>query len=143
MTKYLVVITSLFFIIGLTSFQSSNNDIKNFNNFNLIQTVDAEDVISLNNKRPMSVKKYVKGKDVYVECVISDFTFSEKGDQNNVKNKYGFLQLYLNGKKIDNIYTAAFIIKGLPVGSHQIKLVLVGNDGTPYGIEHNFEVDIT
>lgn len=94
------------------------------------------------NINPMSVKHQVKGKDIYVECVISEFTFSKRDHKKINQNGVGYLELYLNGNKIDNIYTAAFIIKGLPVGKHQIKLALVHNDGTPYNIQKEFDVTI-
>lgn len=103
------------------------------------------DVFNLSYKpldNPMSVKHQVKGNDIYVECVISNFTFSKREDKKINQTGTGYLQLYLNGKKIDNIYTAAFIIKGLPVGKHLIKLELVRNDGTPYSIEKEFDVTI-
>lgn len=113
------------------------------NKFRLGKKVEATKVYTENGKQPMSVKEYVKGKDVYIECVISDFTFSKRAENNKNKQGSGFLKLYLNGKKIDDIYTAAFILKGLPIGKHMIKLELVHNDGTPYGIEHNFDVVIS
>lgn len=103
------------------------------------------DVFNLSQKpldNPMSVKHLVKGNDIYVECVISNFTFSKREGNKINQTGTGYLQLYLNGKKIDNIYTAAFIIKGLPAGKHLIKLELVHNDGTPYSIEEEFEVTI-
>ncbi|WP_017753602.1 hypothetical protein [Calidifontibacillus oryziterrae] len=135
MTKLLVVITSIFILCGYS--------IKNNNDIGITSNIHVQKNVSQYNKNLMSVKEFVKGNDVFVECVISDFTFSKRDGTKKNKQGYGFLQLYLNGKKIDNIYTAAFIIKGLPIGKHQIKLELVNNDGTPYGIEHNFEVEIS
>ncbi|HHY74499.1 MAG TPA: hypothetical protein GX497_15005 [Bacillus bacterium] len=121
MTKYILVITSfLFFMFDYSALAKTN-----------IEPVN-----------PISVKHQVKGHDIYVECVIQNFTFSKKDDLKINKSGYGYLQLYLNGKKIDNIYTAAFIIKGLPVGKHEIKLELVQNDGTPYKVEKEFDVAI-
>jgi hypothetical protein len=87
----------------------------------------------------MTVKEQVKGNDVYVECIVSGFDFSDRGDK---KSGQGYINLYLNGHKIDEIYTAAFIIKGLPEGEHEVTLELVKNDGTPYGMKEKFEVTI-
>ncbi|NSL50753.1 hypothetical protein [Calidifontibacillus erzurumensis] len=91
---------------------------------------------------PITVKHFVKGNDIYVECVISNFVFSKRNDNKINKKGYGYLQLYLDGKKIDDIYTAAFIIKGLSKGNHKITLQLVQNDGTPYNIKKEFDVTI-
>ncbi|WP_458414011.1 hypothetical protein ACNQFZ_03720 [Schinkia sp. CFF1] len=140
MAKYILVITSfLFFIMNDPALARSNIE-------NLMgtkeQRVAAVKENSEQQEKSISVKHQVKGNDVYIECVISNFMFSKREDRNSNKNGYGFMQLYLNGKKIDEIYTAAFIIKGLPVGKHLIKLELVQNDGTPYKIEEEFEVTI-
>lgn len=121
MTKFSFVITSLFLLLG------SNP---------LVMDVFAQNI----SNESMSVKQEVRGNDVYVECVISNFTFSKRDEK---AKGSGFIQLYLNGQKIDDIYTAAFIIKGLPLGNHLIKLELVQNDGTPYGINHEFEVKVS
>lgn len=131
MAKIILVITSLIFFImnnpamasSIESASNTDNEINQSNSF-------------------VSVKHQVKGKDIYVECVISDFTFSKRDHKKINQNRSGYLQLYLNGQKIDNIYTAAFIIKGLPVGKHQIKLELVHNDGTPYNVQKEFDVTV-
>lgn len=40
------------------------------------------------------------------------------------------------------VYTAAFIVRGLPSGKHMIRLELVYNDGKMTGMMHEFEVTI-
>lgn len=142
MAKSVLFMASLiFFMIDNSSLAKSNDElVLSKNNNKQIVEVISQSQNDLNN--PISVKHQVKGNDIYVECVISNFNFSTRDDKKLNKNGYGYLQLYLNGKKIDNIYTAAFIIKGLPVGKHQIKLELVHNDSTPYGVAKEFEVTI-
>jgi len=143
MAKFILVMASLiFFMIDHPSLAKSNDELvlTKINNNQAVEATSLAQKTDLNN--PISVKHQVKGNDIYVECVISNFNFSARGDKEINKNGFGYLQLYLNGKKIDNIYTAAFIIKGLPVGKHQIKLVLVHNDSTPYGVSEEFEVTI-
>lgn len=89
-------------------------------------------------EKTMTVRNEVKGKNVYVECVISGFTFTdpnkEKGD--------GYIELFLNGKKVDEIYTAAFVMKGLPSGKHTIELVVVDTKGQKTGMSNTFDVTI-
>ncbi|WP_102347053.1 hypothetical protein [Bacillus sp. Marseille-P3661] len=99
-------------------------------------------VFSKSNPYPMTVREEVRDNNVYVECVISNFTFSKRNEKVANKQGTGYIKLYLNNQKIDDIYTAAFIMKGLPKGVHRVKLELVNNDGTPYGVEKEFEVTV-
>lgn len=90
----------------------------------------------------VTVRHKVKSKDVYIEVVVNGFTFSAKDAKKHVQNE-GYLKVYLNGKQIDNIHQAAFILKGLPTGKHTLKLELVRNDGASYGIQREIEVAIS
>ncbi|MGO4887905.1 hypothetical protein ACJ2A9_09110 [Anaerobacillus sp. MEB173] len=94
-----------------------------------------------NEKRSLTVKSEARGKDVYVECHVPNFTFKEPDRMEKVDGE-GHLQLYVDGNKVDSIYKAAFIIKGLPTGKHTLKIELVHNDHTSYGLEDEFEVTI-
>ncbi|MBU8907141.1 hypothetical protein [Desertibacillus haloalkaliphilus] len=93
-------------------------------------------------KRTMKVNHEVKDKDVYVDCIVSDFTFSEERAGGSHVDGEGHIHLFVDDKRVDSIYQAAFIIKGLPTGNHTIKLELAKNDHTSYGLEEEFEVSI-
>jgi hypothetical protein len=84
---------------------------------------------------PWHVKYEVKGHDVLVECLAAQFPF-RKGEGG------GHINVYLNGQKMTEVYTAAFIVRGLPSGKHMIRLELVYNDGKMTGMMHEFEVTI-
>lgn len=71
--------------------------------------------LNLNEKDPFIVKYHVKGNDVYIECVASSVSF---------RNNDGKITLSIDGKKSAEYRQAAFIIKGLPTGTHQLKLEL-------------------
>lgn len=133
MTKLFVVIASLFLFMNHITVASENR----LEQFSILSTRQS----GVEND-PIVVKHFVKGNDIYVECFISDFVFSKRDDKKINKKGYGYLQLYLDGKKINDIYTAAFIIKDLSKGNHKITLQLVQNDGTPYNIKKEFEVTI-
>lgn len=102
--------------------------------------IPSVEVTSIQNQRSLDVKHQIKGNDVYVECIVTNFTFT-KGKEKNVDGE-GHIELYLNGQKVDEIATAAFIIKGLPSGKHTIKLELVHNDSLKYNINKDFDVSI-
>jgi hypothetical protein len=101
---------------------------------------DAIPVISSHSERTLHVKHQVRGKDVFIECIVNEFTF-KKGKRNKVEGE-GHIDLYLNGQKMNEIFTAAFVVKGLPTGKHTIHLELVHNDSSKYGLSHEFEVNI-
>ncbi|OQM46335.1 hypothetical protein B6A27_06830 [Anoxybacillus sp. UARK-01] len=86
----------------------------------------------------MHVKHEMRGKDVLVECVIDHFSFT-KGDK---AHGNGHINVYLNGQKINEVFTAAFVLRGLPSGKHQIRLELVRDDESKYGVSSEFEVNI-
>ncbi|MBM7659487.1 hypothetical protein JOC85_000254 [Bacillus mesophilus] len=92
-------------------------------------------------KENVTVRHNVKDKNVYVEVVIPGFNFSSAPDKKKVDGE-GYIHLYLNGKKVDEIHQAAFIVKGLPSGKHNLKIELVQNDSTSYGIEEEFSVTV-
>ncbi|OQP03589.1 hypothetical protein [Saccharococcus caldoxylosilyticus] len=85
--------------------------------------------------KSFQVKHRVKGKDVLIECVAANFPF-QKG-----KNG-GHINVYLNGQKINEVYTAAFMLRGLPAGKHVVRLELVYNDGKITGMLHEFSITI-
>jgi hypothetical protein len=92
-------------------------------------------------KDNVTVRHNVKDKNVYVEVVIPGFNFSSATNKKKVDGE-GYIHLYLNGKKVDEIHQAAFIVKGLPSGKHNLKIELVQNDSTSYGIEEEFSVTV-
>jgi hypothetical protein len=107
----------------------------------LIVMGEAVEVSTVVNESNVTVRHHVKGKDVYVEVVVPGFTFSSPNQKKNV-NGQGYLKLYLNGEQIDEIHQAAFIVKGLPTGKHTLKIELVHNDSTSYGIKEDMSITI-
>ncbi|KON89217.1 hypothetical protein AF332_22020 [Sporosarcina globispora] len=76
------------------------------------------------NKDPFFVRHQVKGRDIFVECIVQDVSFRKHSSKEK-----GKILLYINGKKKDEIHSAAFIVKGLPSGKHRIGLELIkGNN---------------
>ncbi len=78
------------------------------------------------------VKHYVHGKNILVECVVTNFTFA----------KDGRITVYVDGEKSTDIHTAAFIVKGLKNGKHHIRLELAKNNGELYGVKKEFDVEV-
>ena len=98
-------------------------------------------VMSQARQRVMNVKHEIRGSDLYIECIVANFSFkSGKGEKVDGE---GHINVYLNGQKVDEVSTAAFVIKGLPTGKHRVRLELVHNDSSQYGISHEFEVNIS
>lgn len=87
-------------------------------------------------REPFMVQHHVKGDNVFVECMIPNISFREDS-----KNK-GKIILMIDGKKREEIHTAAFIIKGLGRGTHQISLEVVTPNNEPYHLKKEFAVSV-
>lgn len=84
----------------------------------------------------------LKDKDIYIECFIKDFIFSKDNAGSVKKEGEGHIHLFINDTKVDSIYKSSFIVKSLPSGTYKIRLELIHNDYTPYGISEEFEVTL-
>jgi hypothetical protein len=128
-------ITFLLFLLVTSACSTRFNSLQ-------VQNAKAEQSHFVNSEqREIVVHHEIKGQDVYVECIVNDFSFESRKKETR-KEGQGHLHLFLNGTKIDEIYQAAFIIKGLPKGTHQLQIELVHNDHTTYDLKHDFEVTI-
>lgn len=94
-----------------------------------------------NESRNFQVRHHVNGNNVYVECYIPNFTFN--GQKQSKKEGEGHLMVFVDGKKMSDIYSAAFVIKGLAKGNHLIKVELAYNDSTSYKLSKEWKVNIT
>ncbi|MFC5712284.1 hypothetical protein ACFPU1_05780 [Thalassorhabdus alkalitolerans] len=84
-----------------------------------------------------SLQYKVKEANIYVECILPDFSLSmneQKGD--------GYLLLKLDGSEIGRMDQAAFVIKGLPAGDHEITIQPVDHEGKAHAKEMSFEITI-
>lgn len=107
-----------------------------------INTIDiASDIpvsgVESNSKDPFFIRYQVKGSNVLVECIVQGISFREQ----STKNK-GKIILYVDGKKKEEISSAAFIVKGLSPGTHRIKLELVKDKQPASGLKREFYVMI-
>lgn len=106
-----------------------------------IHESDRNAIETMNSQiRKFQVRHHVEGNNVYEECYVPDFTFN--GERNTKKEGEGHIVLYIDGKKKSDIYSAAFIIKGLSKGRHTINLELVYNDSTSYQLKKEWIVNI-
>lgn len=76
--------------------------------------------MAIDEKEQFFVSHKVKGKNIFIECFVPGITFRNT----NASNK-GSILLYVDGKLKEKISSAAFIVKGLSSGSHQIKIEVV------------------
>lgn len=104
----------------------------------MLQNQEPAAVVAVNQEvksQEMYIKHQVKGKNVYIECFIPNFSF-----KNSSRN--GYLSLYIDNKKIKNVTTAAFIVKGLSEGKHLIKLKMTNHPLGDQDIKKEFWVNI-
>ena len=83
------------------------------------------------------VKTFVKGDEVYVECYVKEYHFSQTNHQDWVT-----ITVFMDGKKDSQQSTAAFIIKHVSSGKHTITLDVVNKQGERIGLTKSFDVHI-
>ena len=87
----------------------------------------------------VTINYKIKGKDVYIECIMPNFSFHN--DNQSVESRRGNVHVFLNGKNYKEFNQAAFILKNLPIGNHKITLKFMDKNGT-YRYSKSFSVDI-
>ncbi|TYR82609.1 hypothetical protein FZC66_03165 [Priestia megaterium] len=99
----------------------------------LIENESLETFSGQQKKSALTVHQHVKGNNVYVECIIDGFSFA---------NDQGFLQVKIDGKSIEQVKQAAFVLKNLSKGSHDITIELMKTETESYHLMNAFTVDI-
>lgn len=61
-----------------------------------------------------------KGTSVFVDCYTREYSFTP-----NSEKPLASVLVYVDGAKVDEMRTAAFIVKDLSQGKHQIKVKLI------------------
>jgi hypothetical protein len=84
-----------------------------------------------------SVKIITKGNRVYVDCFVKEYAFDKGSNKQQAK-----IRMYIDGKKLDDYQTAAFIVKDVPEGSHKVKIEIVDAAGEPSGLSKEFILHI-
>lgn len=106
-----------------------------------LQNVDIVDV-AVTGERSFEVAHYVNGDKIFVECYVSDFTYAEDNYGSLPNDGEGHLRLYVDDEHVATLFTGAFIIKQLPKGEHELKIVVAHNDHSSYGLEKTIAVTI-
>jgi hypothetical protein len=81
----------------------------------------------------------VKGKNVFIECKLTDISFRNDHKQNI---KSGKILVFVDGQKHLEIDSPVFIVKELTSGHHTIKLEVVDKENQPYDLRKEFSVTI-
>ena len=98
-----------------------------------------ESVSAKENTEPVVLNHRVKGSDVFIECLIPNFSFDEG---NTTKEYHGYLDVYLDGEKYETVERAAFVLRNLPEGKHSIRLDIMRKDGGRYLSLKEMKVEI-
>lgn len=105
-----------------------------------MSTIHAEHdmpVLMEQRKDEFLVQHHVKGNSVFVECMVSNISFRDNS------KKQGKIIVHIDGKKKEEITSAAFIIKGLTKGTHHVKLEIVNLQNEPFDLQKEFTVSIS
>lgn len=102
-----------------------------------MQTIQEIPVVAEQNTNSFIVSHQVEGNKVFVECIVPNISFRDQS-----KNK-GKIILYVNGKKKEELSSAAFIIEGLPKGAHRIKLEIIKENTDLKPLTKEFNITIS
>lgn len=94
---------------------------------------------ALTENDPFVVKHYIKGNNVYVECMIRNFSFRKSEDH---KVQTGKMVVYIDGKKKQEFSSAAFILRDLPKGNHRITLQFINQNGQKTALKKELIITI-
>ena len=90
-------------------------------------------------EKKWTVRHLLRGENLFVELIVPDISFSNNGTN---PHKKGQVAVYVNGKHYNTYHTAAFIVKGLEPGRHQINIKLIDQRNRSLGYEKSFAVSI-
>lgn len=106
-----------------------------------VMEVLSHSTLTKQNALSMKVHHQIKGTNIYMECIVTpDFHFRSTASVK--KHGEGQVAVYLDNKRWETFTSGAFILKGVPQGRHEIKVKLLHNDRSEYGIEEGFQVEI-
>lgn len=98
--------------------------------------------VTFSKEQEIALLHNVRDGNVFVECFVNDFSYSEERAGKLHVEGEGHLRLYVNDELLATLYEGAFLIEGLPKGKHTIQIKLIKNDRTPYEAEETIEVTI-
>ncbi|MCF6136983.1 hypothetical protein [Pseudalkalibacillus berkeleyi] len=94
-----------------------------------------------NSKVSMTLRHMITDNDLFVECYIPDFKFTDHS--NDQSEGAGYLKVSVDHQKAFSVNKAAFIVKDLSKGNHHISVMLVNANGKKIkGMEKQFFVNI-
>jgi hypothetical protein len=109
-------------------------------NFSFMHKNVVSATMQTSTERPSLLVHYqTNGDNLLVECIVTGITFRE---QDQSQQKIGKMIVWLDGKKKQEVSAAAFIMKGLSNGNHQLKVELVNLQNKPYGLSKEFNINI-
>ncbi|WP_226665872.1 hypothetical protein [Metabacillus litoralis] len=101
---------------------------------------DVVAVVNQTNKNTFDLNYHIREQNVYVECFIPGFIFEDMNSKNR-KDKV-HLNVTVDGQKTLEIYTAAFILKGLDKGVHDIAVEVMQSDSSSNLMKKTFQIKI-
>ncbi|MDP4161552.1 MAG: hypothetical protein Q8906_01580 [Bacillota bacterium] len=101
-----------------------------------------EDVPAITSAKEeiFSVSYKISGRNVLIECFVPDVSFRNNDER---KLQLGKIAVWIDGKKLEEVRSAAFMLKNLSLGNHRIKLELLKLTNESYGADREFLVSIS
>ncbi|RSL31122.1 hypothetical protein D7Z54_22680 [Salibacterium salarium] len=124
-----IIFTSIGYFIEETEASDYTEEIE-------IRTIPVADVKESETK-DWTLQYKIKNSDLLVECIVPGFSLSKEE-----KRGHGFLVVKMNGEKAAEMGQAAFMMKNLPPGTHEMEVTPKSYDGDSKKQSIEFEVEI-
>ena len=128
MKKMIVIVLSLIILSGCR---------QNIPKPETINVKASEGNIVSQEKKEATIRHFVRGNDLFVECFVPYVSFSglKKGQPAKIK-------VYVDGEFRGDYNTAAFILKDLNSGIHYVKIDIVKPNNKSLGLSKKFYITI-
>lgn len=88
--------------------------------------------VQASGKNELIVEHNVTNETIFIECFINGFTFSKENEGSLPQEGEGHIRLYVEDNHVATLFQPAFYIENLQSGTHEIKIMVVNNDRSPY-----------
>lgn len=95
-------------------------------------------------KPSLALDVKVEGNKAEVSMLTENFQFTEEsaGGDESAAHGEGHAHVYLDGKLMQMLYGPEFVIKNIPPGEHELRVVLAYNNHLPYQVEAKQRIEV-
>ncbi|SFE41957.1 hypothetical protein [Alteribacillus iranensis] len=136
MWKYIMLALSIGSLTGMFLFHGEESQAMEILEIRSDVSVQAANMKGIKQEN-WSLQYKLKNQDLYVECIIPDFSLTKEMKENG-----GYLLIKMNGQKTAEMHQAAFMLKNMPPGEHTMEIIPVEHNGKQFAEPISFEIKV-